>query len=64
MNQTYPMGNPATNPNPNPYWIIGSPSYANIIDQNLWVKVTYSFYFIIVLLSGVAYGDLTPQNPA
>ena len=52
-----------TGVNNNPYWIIGSSSYPNIIDQNLWVKVTYCYYFTIVLLSGVAYGDLVPQNP-
>ena len=60
INNYYPMNVGA---NPNPYWIIGSSSLANIIDQSLWVKVTYSYYFIIVLLSGVAYGDLVPQNP-
>lgn len=51
------------NKNPNPYWIIGSSSLPNIINRDLWVKITYSYYFIIVLLSGVAYGDLVPQNP-
>lgn len=59
QNMTYPM----SGPNRNPYWIIGSSSYPMIIDQNLWVKVTYCYYYTIVLLSGVAYGDLVPQNP-
>jgi len=59
QNMTYPM----SGPNSNPYWIIGSSSYSMIIDQNLWVKVTYCYYYTIVLLSGVAYGDLVPQNP-
>ena len=54
---------PMSGPNSNPYWIIGSSSYSMIIDQNLWVKVTYCYYYSIVLLSGVAYGDLVPQNP-
>lgn len=49
--------------NNNPYWIIGSSSLSNIINRDLWIKISYSYYFIIVLLSGVAYGDLVPQNP-
>ena len=62
QNNYYPTGG-AGNLNPNPYWIVGSTSLPNIIDQDLWVKISYSYYFIIVLLSGVAYGDLVPQNP-
>ena len=62
MNHTYPIGG-ASNPNPEPYWILFSDAYANIIDQNLWVKITYCYYFTIVVLSGVAYGDLVPLNP-
>lgn len=54
---------PTTGANPTPYWITTSFSLPNIIDRDLWIKITYSYYFIIVLLSGVAYGDLVPQNP-
>lgn len=60
QSNAYPTG---TGPNPNPYWITTSSSLPNIMERDLWVKITYSYYFIIVLLSGVAYGDLTPQNP-
>jgi hypothetical protein len=28
-----------------------------------WEQYVYSFYFAIVTLSSLAYGDITPQNP-
>lgn len=29
----------------------------------IWKQYLYSFYFSIVTLSTIAYGDITPQNP-
>lgn len=48
---------------PYAYWLLTSSAYSNIIDQSLWVRYTYCFYFSTSILSGVAYGDLVPQNP-
>jgi hypothetical protein len=45
------------------YWLTSSYAYANIIDEPFWVRYSYSFYYAISILSGIAYGDLTPQNP-
>lgn len=48
---------------PSAYWLLTSQSYINIIEQSFWVRYTYCFYFSTSILSGVAYGDLVPQNP-
>lgn len=48
---------------PSSYWLLTSQAYSNIIDESLWVRYTYCFYFSTSILSGVAYGDLVPQNP-
>jgi hypothetical protein len=45
------------------YWLLTSQAYSNIINESLWVRYTYCFYFSTSILSGVAYGDLVPQNP-
>ena len=48
---------------PDGFWTKDSVCYSNINDQDFWIQYSYSFYFIIVTLSGVAYGDLVPLNP-
>ena len=49
--------------NPFPYWLTSSYAFVGIVDQSLWVKYCYCFYFSTSILSGIAYGDLVPQNP-
>jgi len=48
---------------PSDFWILTSDAYSNIVGQDLWVRYVYCFYFSASLVSGVAYGDLIPQNP-
>jgi hypothetical protein len=44
-------------------WVYNSYAYINIIDLPPHFQYFYSFYYAVVTLSGVAYGDLTPLNP-
>ena len=49
--------------NPGAYWLLSSYSYPDIYSRDLWVRYSYSFYFSTSIISGIAYGDLVPQNP-
>ena len=53
----YPLDNPGA------FWLLTSYSYTDILSQDFWIRYTYSFYFSTAILSGIAYGDLVPQNP-
>lgn len=44
-------------------WVYGSYAYQGIINLPISSQYAYSFYYAVVTLSGVAYGDLTPLNP-
>lgn len=51
------------NENPLAYWLLTSYSYNQILYQDFWVRYTYTYYFASAIMSGIAYGDLVPQNP-
>jgi|688.fasta_scaffold56842_5 hypothetical protein len=44
-------------------WVYNSYSYNRIIDLPPQLQYCYAFYYAVVTLSGVSYGDLTPLNP-
>ena len=49
--------------NPSAYWLLTSYSLNGILYEDFWIRYTYAFYFSTAILSGIAYGDLVPQNP-
>ena len=44
-------------------WVYNSYAYQGIVNLPTSSQYAYSFYYAVVTLSGVAYGDLTPLNP-
>lgn len=45
------------------HWLISAQAISGLYYSPLWEQYLYSFYFSIVTLSTLAYGDITPLNP-
>lgn len=45
------------------HWLISCSAMPYLYSEPVGIQYLYSFYFSIVTLSSVAYGDITPLNP-